>query len=101
LSEVPLLAFSLAVVRVDRIVVLASTSIRGIEYDANPRTAVSHGSLTSHPSRRCAVVPLIESWGRASHNAQVFRTPRPVDVPSCNVSRLAMRAVAFMSTPCQ
>ena len=93
----PLLAFSLAVVFVDRIVVLARTSIFGMVYDARPRTAVIHGSVTSQASAE--LLPC--SCGRARHNAQVSRTPRPVTVPICRVTRPARRAVAFRSTPCQ
>ena len=82
-SDEPLLAFSLAVVRVERIVVLASTSIFG-----NPVLRQAADGGEPRLGHVAGVEPelLPCSCGRARHNAQVSRTPRPVLVPICSVT---------------
>ena len=98
MSDVPLLAFSLAMVLVDRIVVLASTSIFGMRVR---RQAADGGDPRLGDVAGVGASCCLENCGRARHNAQVSRTPRPVIVPICRVTRPARRAVAFRSTPCQ
>src|SRR5687767_11997647 len=72
---------------------LTSTSIFGRVYAADPRTEVSHGSVTSQPRGSGLSMLTTES--------QVLRTPRPVVVPPCNMSPPRRRAVADVVTPCQ
>src|SRR5262245_34825876 len=76
---------------------LISTSTVGIRYDADPRNVVSQGSVTSQESTRFEPI----SCGRASHNAQVLRLPRPVEVPAVTFRLPRRRAVPLTSTPCQ
>src|SRR5687768_16109860 len=72
---------------------LTSTSSLGTVYVADPRTEVSHGSVTSQPRRSGLSMLTTES--------QVLRTPRPVVVPPCSMSPPRRRAVAEVVTPCQ